>query len=120
VRVPAVLHESNAIPGRVTRLLGRFCSAVAVGLPVAAERFRAAAPCSPALPVRSTFSRAAPAGLGALRAGPLLVVMGGSQGALGLNRMVRAVLPELLERAVGWCISRGATIPTWVNCSTPC
>jgi UDP-N-acetylglucosamine--N-acetylmuramyl-(pentapeptide) pyrophosphoryl-undecaprenol N-acetylglucosamine transferase len=28
----------------------------------------------------------------------LLVVMGGSQGALGLNRMVRAVLPELLER----------------------
>ena len=25
--IPVVLHESNAIPGRVTRLLGRFCSA---------------------------------------------------------------------------------------------
>ena len=24
--IPVVLHESNAIPGRVTRLLGRFCS----------------------------------------------------------------------------------------------
>ena len=30
--------------------------------------------------------------------GPLLVVMGGSQGALGLNRMVRVLLPELLSQ----------------------
>jgi UDP-N-acetylglucosamine--N-acetylmuramyl-(pentapeptide) pyrophosphoryl-undecaprenol N-acetylglucosamine transferase len=37
-RIPVVLHESNAIPGRVTRLLGRLCSRVAVGLPAAAER----------------------------------------------------------------------------------
>jgi UDP-N-acetylglucosamine--N-acetylmuramyl-(pentapeptide) pyrophosphoryl-undecaprenol N-acetylglucosamine transferase len=97
--VPAVLHESNAIPGRVTRLLGRFCSAVAVGLPVAAERIPGCRPVLTGTPVRSTFLTAqplpdwAPSG-----PGPLLVVMGGSQGALGLNRMVRAVLPELLER----------------------
>ena len=31
-------------------------------------------------------------------AGPLLVVMGGSQGAVGLNRMVRAALPVLLDQ----------------------
>ena len=30
--------------------------------------------------------------------GPLLVVMGGSQGAVGLNRMVRAILPKLLNQ----------------------
>ena len=36
--IPVVLHESNAIPGRVTRLLGRLCSAVAIGLPAAAPR----------------------------------------------------------------------------------
>ena len=29
--IPVVLHESNAIPGRVTRLLGRWCTRVAVG-----------------------------------------------------------------------------------------
>ena len=33
--VPVVLHESNAVPGKVTRLLGRLCSQVAVGLPQA-------------------------------------------------------------------------------------
>ena len=30
--------------------------------------------------------------------GPLLVVMGGSQGAVGLNRMVRAAVPALLKQ----------------------
>ena len=39
--VPVVLHESNAIPGKVTRLLGRFCTHVAVGLPQASERLSA-------------------------------------------------------------------------------
>ena len=42
--------------------------------------------------------------------GPLLVVMGGSQGALGLNRMVRVLLPELLShgcRVVHLTGSRG-------------
>ena len=34
--VPVVLHESNGVPGRVTRLLGKLCSRVAVGLPQAA------------------------------------------------------------------------------------
>ena len=97
--IPAVLHESNAIPGRVTRLLGRFSAAVAVGLPVAAGRIPGCRPVLTGTPVRSAFLTAqplpdwVPSG-----PGPLLVVMGGSQGALGLNRMVRAVLPELLER----------------------
>ena len=36
--IPVVLHESNGVPGKVTRLLGRLCTRVAVGLPQAAER----------------------------------------------------------------------------------
>ena len=94
--VPVVLHESNAIPGRVTRLLGRFCSHVAVGLPEAAERLPSCRPLVTGTPVRREFLQPAPppAWLPA-GSGPLLVVMGGSQGALGLNRMVRPLLPRL-------------------------
>ena len=98
-RVPVVLHESNAIPGRVTRLLGRFCTAVAVGLPAAASRIPGSRPILTGTPVRAGFLEPqtlpdwVPEG-----DGPLLVVMGGSQGAVGLNRMVRAVLPELLAQ----------------------
>ena len=50
-----VLHESNAIPGRVTRLLGRFCSAVAIGLPAAAKRIPGSQPVLTGTPVRSSF-----------------------------------------------------------------
>jgi UDP-N-acetylglucosamine--N-acetylmuramyl-(pentapeptide) pyrophosphoryl-undecaprenol N-acetylglucosamine transferase len=95
--VPVVLHESNGVPGRVTRLLGKLCSRVAVGLPQTAERLPGCQPRVTGTPVRRDFLEPAPlpawvpAG-----SGPLLVVMGGSQGAVGLNRMVRPLLPQLL------------------------
>jgi UDP-N-acetylglucosamine--N-acetylmuramyl-(pentapeptide) pyrophosphoryl-undecaprenol N-acetylglucosamine transferase len=96
--VPVLLHESNAIPGKVTRLLGRLCSRVAVGLPAAAERLPRCRPQVTGTPVRQAFL--APASLPAWvpsGAGPLLLVMGGSQGALGLNRMLRPLLPALVQ-----------------------
>ena len=96
--IPVVLHESNGVPGRVTRLLGRWCTQVAVGLPQAAERLPGLAVRVTGTPVRRSFLEAAapppwlPSG-----PGPLLLVMGGSQGAVGLNRMVRPLLPRLLQ-----------------------
>ena len=97
--IPAVLHEANAIPGRVTRLLARFCSAVAVGLPVASERIPGCTPQLTGMPVRTAFLKAQPLPAWVPNGeGPLLVVIGGSQGAVGLNRMVRAVVPGLLEQ----------------------
>ena len=96
--VPVVLHESNAIPGRVTRLLGRACTQVAIGLQAAARRIPGCKAIVTGTPVRSSFLQSqtlpdwVPQG-----PGPLLVVMGGSQGALGLNRMVRPLLPMLLS-----------------------
>ena len=96
--VPVVLHESNAIPGRVTRLLGRFCTRVAVGLDAAVSRIPGCTAVVTGTPVRDSFLHPQPLPAWVPQGqGPLLVVIGGSQGALGLNRMVRVLLPELLS-----------------------
>ena len=95
--IPVVLHESNGVPGKVTRLLGRLCTRVAVGLPQAAERLPRCQPRVTGTPVRQAFLQAAPLpNWVPTGTGPLLLVMGGSQGAVGLNRMVRPLLPRLL------------------------
>ncbi|MFM7465526.1 MAG: UDP-N-acetylglucosamine--N-acetylmuramyl-(pentapeptide) pyrophosphoryl-undecaprenol N-acetylglucosamine transferase [Cyanobium sp.] len=96
--VPVVLHESNAIPGKVTRLLGRRCTRVALGLPEAAERLSGCRPIVTGTPVRQAFLEPAPLPEWVPRGpGPLVLVMGGSQGALRLNRMVRPLIPRLVE-----------------------
>ena len=99
--VPVVLHESNAVPGKVTRLLGRFCTQVAVGLPQAAARLPRCRPVVTGTPVRQAFLEPAPLPAWVPAGpGPLLLVMGGSQGAVGLNRMVRPLLARLSAAGV--------------------
>ena len=110
--VPLVLHESNAIPGRVTRLLGRFCSVLAVGLAATAERLPQLRPQLTGTPVRAAFLQPAPLPAWVPSGpGPLLVVMGGSQGALGLNRMVRPLLAPLIEAGVRVVLLTGSNDP---------
>jgi UDP-N-acetylglucosamine--N-acetylmuramyl-(pentapeptide) pyrophosphoryl-undecaprenol N-acetylglucosamine transferase len=46
--IPVVLHESNGVPGKVTRLLGRFCTQVALACPRRQSGCTAASRASPA------------------------------------------------------------------------
>ena len=95
--VPMLLHESNAIPGKVTKLLGRFCRHVAVGLPQAAERLPHCRTLVTGTPVRQAFLEPAPLPDWVPQgSGPLVLIMGGSQGAVGLNRMVRPLIEPLV------------------------
>ncbi len=96
--LPVVLHESNACPGKVTRLLGRFCKIVAIGFPSTATSLSGCNSVLTGTPVRPSFL--IPQGLPSwvpCGPGPLIVVVGGSQGAVGLNRMVRPIVPSLLK-----------------------
>ena len=97
--IPILLHESNAIPGKVTKFLGRFCDHVALGIPSAFEYLPRCKTSFTGTPLRSDFFSSqelpnwVPSG-----AGVLIVIMGGSQGAKKLNEMVRYILPSLLEK----------------------
>ena len=97
--IPIVLHESNAIPGKVTRLLGRFCDHVALGIPSASEYLQGCRTSFTGTPVRSEFflKQSLPP-WAPLGEGILIVIMGGSQGAIKMNEMVRNILPWLLAK----------------------
>ncbi|MEB3307494.1 MAG: UDP-N-acetylglucosamine--N-acetylmuramyl-(pentapeptide) pyrophosphoryl-undecaprenol N-acetylglucosamine transferase [Cyanobacteriota bacterium] len=110
--VPVVLHESNAIPGRVTRLFGRFCSRVVLGFPEASERLGRCRPIVTGTPVRTPMLQSAPLpGWVPSGRGPLLLAMGGSQGALGLNRMLRPLLPRLVAAGCRVVLLTGSQDP---------
>jgi len=103
------LHESNTIPGKANRLLGRFVDEAFVGFPDAATRLRARKTTVTGTPVRPQFfpeagrqAADARAKLGLDPALPTVLVVGGSQGASGLNQLVLSALPQLVEKNWQW------------------
>ena len=86
--IPVALHEANAVPGKAVAKLARFASAVCVSFPHMEKRFAPGTRLAETgLPLRAEFSR----GIGGSKARPgafNLLVMGGSQGAHALNRLV--------------------------------
>ncbi|HLO47090.1 MAG TPA: undecaprenyldiphospho-muramoylpentapeptide beta-N-acetylglucosaminyltransferase [Kamptonema sp.] len=87
--LPVILHESNALPGKVTRWFGPWCSAVAIGFEAAAQYLPRAKTVYAGTPVRSQFLTPQPLDLPIPENVPLIVAMGGSQGAVGINQLVR-------------------------------
>ena len=97
--IPILLHESNAIPGKVSRLLGRFCNHVALGIPSASNYLSRCKTSFTGTPVRAEFFSEQPLPSWVpCGEGVLIVVMGGSQGSKKINDMVRNVLPWLLNK----------------------
>jgi UDP-N-acetylglucosamine--N-acetylmuramyl-(pentapeptide) pyrophosphoryl-undecaprenol N-acetylglucosamine transferase len=100
------LHESNTIPGRANRFLARFVDEAFVGFPTTAARLRARKVTHTGTPVRPQFrprdAATCRAALGLDPGRPTILVMGGSQGAGGINEIVLSTLPLLADRAWRW------------------
>jgi UDP-N-acetylglucosamine--N-acetylmuramyl-(pentapeptide) pyrophosphoryl-undecaprenol N-acetylglucosamine transferase len=101
--LPSVLHESNAIPGKVTRFLSRRCSAVALGFGAAQSFLPGVQAQVVGTPVRKAFFQNSPLDLDIPDDAFVLVVMGGSQGALALNRLARKCAESWLEAGI-WMV----------------
>jgi UDP-N-acetylglucosamine--N-acetylmuramyl-(pentapeptide) pyrophosphoryl-undecaprenol N-acetylglucosamine transferase len=109
------LHESNTIPGKANRFLARFVDEAFVGFPEAAGRLRARKTSATGTPVRPQFhpeagNRRAEArtALGLDADVPTVLVVGGSQGASGLNEMILSALPLLKGKNWQWLHLAGA------------
>lgn len=100
-KIPVVIHESDATPGRVNRWAGTFAQKIAVSYPEAAEFFPKDKVAHTGNPIRRAVLVPAREGmyefLKLKRELPVIFITGGSQGAQALNEVVLAALPQLVE-----------------------
>ena len=102
---PTFVHESNAIPGRANRLNARYVTKVLLGFAECARHFPKAECEVTGTPLRTALKgavdkTAALAAFGLKPGRTTLLVMGGSQGAGGINSAIAAAAPKL--RSLAW------------------
>ncbi len=102
LRIPVIIHESDSIPGKTNLWAGKFADRVAVSYPEAAEYFDKKKTAYTGQPVRKEIL--VPTTHGAFEYLhldpnlPVILILGGSQGARRINETILDVLPELLNR----------------------
>ena len=104
LRVPYVIHDSDAVPGLTNRILSRGARRIATGMPLENYKYSEEKAEWTGIPVSDEFR---PVGakrkgelkgeLGFDRNSPLTVVTGGSLGAQNINEALREILPEMLK-----------------------
>lgn len=106
--IPVVIHESDTVPGRVNKWAGKFAKYIAVSYPEAGQYFehkdRIAHTGQPIrkeiMDMSSLEGRDVKAELGLQGDMPILLILGGSQGAEAINDLIVDILPELLKHCV--------------------
>jgi UDP-N-acetylglucosamine--N-acetylmuramyl-(pentapeptide) pyrophosphoryl-undecaprenol N-acetylglucosamine transferase len=104
-KLPTFIHESNAIPGRANKLTARFATRLLLGFSACAPFFPNRECVVTGTPVRRNLGspldrRAALAAFHLEENRRTLLVMGGSQGASGINQVLFKCAPMLKEKSL--------------------
>lgn len=106
LRIPLIIHESDAKPGRANLLAASWAKKIAISFESAAQYFPAKVQNKIArtgIPIRKALLRIESEGarqyLGLENNLPTILVLGGSQGAVRINDMILSCLPELVSFA---------------------
>ena len=104
LRIPLIIHDSDAHPGLTNRLLARAATVIATGAPLEYYKYPKAKSVYVGVPVGSMFrpfsskqQRQGKQSLGVDEARPLIVVTGGGLGARRINDSVAFHLKALLQ-----------------------
>ena len=102
LRIPVVIHESDSAPGRVNKWAGHFAKRVAVSFPEAAAYFPKKNVAWTGQPIRTEIEHKTARGEALeyfkLEEGtPVILILGGSQGAELINNIVLDALPRLIK-----------------------
>ena len=100
-QVPTLIHESDSIPGMANKFLGTFTSVVAVGFPNVARFFvkkKTSIVGNMTHPDIADGNKEEAKKIFELTLEkPILLIVGGSQGAKTINEVIWKILPELLN-----------------------
>lgn len=100
LRIPIIIHESDAVPGRANKLAKHFARYIAISYDDAAEFFPKNKTALIGIPIRNELRTASTTDsrmtLGITDDAPLVLVLGGSQGAERINTLILDSLDELL------------------------
>ncbi|HUX80992.1 MAG TPA: UDP-N-acetylglucosamine--N-acetylmuramyl-(pentapeptide) pyrophosphoryl-undecaprenol N-acetylglucosamine transferase [Candidatus Paceibacterota bacterium] len=106
LRIPIIIHESDAKPGRANLLAAKFATKIAISFESAAAYFPKNAQGKIArtgIPIRKALMRVEAEGarqyLGLESTIPTILILGGSQGAVKINDIVLSALPDLVSFA---------------------
>lgn len=97
-RVPCVIHEGNSVPGITNRILAHLVRAVLIAFDDARPFFSARKVEFTGNPVRAKLVAALSSAAPPASASPRVLVVGGSQGARGVNELVMAAVKELAAK----------------------
>jgi UDP-N-acetylglucosamine--N-acetylmuramyl-(pentapeptide) pyrophosphoryl-undecaprenol N-acetylglucosamine transferase len=102
LRIPVIIHESDTVPGKVSKWAGKFARRIALSYPDAGEFFPPEKTAWTGQPVREAIKHKAREGafeyLELDHGLPVVMIVGGSQGAQLLNNAVLDALPRLLQK----------------------
>ena len=108
LRIPLVIHDSDARPGLTNRILSRWASAIGTGSPLENYPYPADISRYVGVPIGAEFvpfdeakQRAAKRKLGFDEQLPLVVVTGGGLGAVSINIATLQAAPRLLAENIG-------------------
>jgi len=103
--IATLIHESNAVPGKANRIAAKMVRAVLLGFKEAAQFFPKVRTEITGTPIRTELKRldrqSARQKLGLQPDVSTMLVMGGSQGASGINQAIIKSLPLLRPAAAG-------------------
>ncbi len=102
LRIPVVIHESDITPGRVNRWVADYAEKIAISYPEALDHFpdkeRVALTGQPIRASLLEIPTGDPVRIFELEQDiPLILVMGGSQGAENINENLIDIMPKLVE-----------------------
>ncbi len=102
LRIPVMIHESDSVPGRANKWAAKFAEKIAISYPEAADYLPKEKVALTGNPIRNDILIPTKEGAHELlnleENVPVILVLGGSQGAQKVNDVILQAAPEIIEK----------------------